>query len=268
MEQTLSKYEVTPRDLARGRNLKAAAWLAPVGLTGVPAVVTFILVFFFAASPPAAATFLFLGLLVTAISFVASLILSGFFAVRYSKWKDATRERIAADGIKAEEIEWFQRELKPAEKRALRDISANDLLLADAYRETLASRLTASRIIKSSRREMTETQKRLGRVRSLGSQRHADFQTEIQKDLEKLNEINRDAREMLAEAETRLQMIEAAAMRGGGLADSELALKKLTARTSELPIALEAAREHQEVMSELEAEGTADNIGKIEMPKA
>ena len=263
MDESLSKYEVTPRDLARGRNLKAAAWLTPVALTGVPAIVTFILVFFFAASPPAAATFLFLGLLITALAFVASLALSGFFALRYSKWKEATRERIAADGIKAEEIEWFQRELKPAEKRALREISANDLLLADAYRETLASRLTATRIIKSSRRELTETQKRLGRIRSLRSQRKSDFQAEIQKDIEKLNEINREAREMLAESETRLQMIEAATMRGGGLADSELALKKLTARTAELPIALEAAREHQEVLAELEAEDLAEStLGK------
>jgi hypothetical protein len=265
MDESLSKYEVTPRELARGRNLKAAAWLTPVLLTGIPAVITFILVFFFAASPPAAATFLFLGLLVTAVAFVASLALSGFFAFRYSKWRDATRERMAADGIKAEEIEWFQRELKSAEKRALREISANDLLLADAYRETLASRLTASRIIKTSRRELTETLKRLGRIRSLGSQRHGDFQIEIQKDVEKLNSINREAREMLAEAETRLQMIEAAAMRGGGLADSELALKKLTARTSELPIALEAAREHQEVLAELEAEGFSE--GKSENRK-
>jgi len=59
---------------------------------------------------------------------------------------------------------------------------------------------------------------------------------------------------MLIEAESRLQMIEAAAMRGGGLADSELALKKLSARTAELPIALEAARIHQEAVDELEAE--------------
>ena len=254
MDESLSKYDVTSRELARGRNLKAAAWLTPVVLTGIPALATFLLLFLTVSTPPAAATVLFLGMVITALAFVASLALSGFFAYRYSKWKEATREKIAADGIKAEEIDWFHRELRPAEKRALRDISVNDLLLADAYRETLASRLTASRIIRSSRREMTETQKRLGRIRSLGSQRHSDFQAEIQKDVTKLSDINRDAKEMLAEAETRLQMIEAAALRGGGLADSELALKKLTARTAELPIALEAARAHQEVLAETEIE--------------
>jgi hypothetical protein len=257
MEQGISKYDVTPRDLARGRNLKAAGFLAPVLLPGIPGALTFLLVFLFGATPPIAATIFFLGMIVTALAFVASLALSGFFAIRYSRWKEETRERIAADGIKAEEIEWFSRELRPAEKRALRGISSQDALLADAYRETLASRLTASRIIKSSRREMTETQKRLSRVRALRSQRNSDFQAQIQSDIDKLNGINREAKEMLAEAETRLQMIEAAAMRGGGLADSELALKKLTARTAELPIALEQAKLTEQILDEIEKEDAA-----------
>mgnify|MGYP001254984682 FL=1 len=59
---------------------------------------------------------------------------------------------------------------------------------------------------------------------------------------------------MLAEAESRLQMIEAAARRQGGLADSELALKKLSARSSELPLALEAAKMSEEIRLELENE--------------
>jgi hypothetical protein len=260
MDQGISKYDITPRDLARGRNLKAGAFLAPVLLPGIPAAVTFGLLFVFGATPPVAATIFFLGMIVTALAFIASLALAGFFAIRYAKWKDETRERIAADGIKAEEIEWFSRELRPAEKRALKGISAEDALLADAYRETLASRLTASRIIKSSRREMTQTQKRLARVRSLKSQRNSDFQAQIQTDIEKLSGINKDAKEMLAEAETRLQMIEAAAMRGGGLADSELALKKLTARTAELPIALEQAKLTEQILDEIEKDAAAAAI--------
>ena len=254
MDEGLSKYDVTPRELARGRNLKAAAWLTPVVLTGIPAVTTFVLLFLFAVTPPAAATIFFLGMIVTLFAFVASLALSGFFTYRYSKWKDATREKMAADGIKAEEIEWFTRELRPAEKRALRDISASDVLLADAYRETLASRLTASRILKSSRKELNVAQKRQAKLRTLNSQRKPEFQEQLQNDISKLATINNDAKEMLVESESRLQMIEAAAMRGGGLADSELALKKLSARTSELPIALEAAKMHQEAVAELELE--------------
>ena len=255
MSEVTSKYDISPREYARGRNLKAAAWLSPFVLTIPIAVITLILVFFLAASPPVAATMLFLGFIATVAALVAGLIFSGVFSYRYSKWKDEMRERIALDGIKAEEIDWFQREIKPAEKRALREISANDELLADAYRETLASRLTATRIVRSSRKELMLTERRQQKLRSVHVTHSSEFQSQIQKDLEKLSGINSDAKQMLAEAESRLQMIEAAAMRGGSLAGSEVALKKLAARASELPLAMEAARMHQEAVEELESDG-------------
>jgi hypothetical protein len=65
---------------------------------------------------------------------------------------------------------------------------------------------------------------------------------------------------MLAEAESRLQMIEAAASRGGSIADSELALKKLTARTAQLPLALESARMTEEIRLELEKEDLEQSL--------
>ena len=163
------------------------------------------------------------------------------------------RERMAADGIKAEEVDWFKKELRPSEKRALRDISANDEVLADAYRETLASRLTASRIIRTSKKELLLTQRRQQKLRQLKTERSKEFQVQIEKDVEKLSGIHTDAKQMLIEAESRLQMIEAAAMRGGNLAGSEVALKKLVARAAELPLALEAALIHQEAVAEIES---------------
>jgi hypothetical protein len=66
---------------------------------------------------------------------------------------------------------------------------------------------------------------------------------------------------MLAEAESRLEMIEASAARGGTFADSEVALKKLAARASQLPLALEAARIHEEAVAELEK----DDDGLLEI---
>ena len=59
---------------------------------------------------------------------------------------------------------------------------------------------------------------------------------------------------MRVESETRLLMIEAASRRGGNVADTELALKKLSARTSELPLALESAKMEEEIRRELEKE--------------
>lgn len=250
----LARYEVTEKDLARGRNLKIGMIAAPFVLGGVPAVLFFVLMFIFGATPPAAAVFFFLSIITGIIGLLIGLGVSGFFAYRHSEWTRQMRERIAADGIRAEEIDWFKNELKASEKRALKDIRSSDLLLADAYRDTLASRLTATRMIKSSRRELQLMQRRQNKVKLLKSENANTFQTQLAQDISKIEDINMSARLMLAEAEARLQMIEAAAVRGSSIADSELILKKLSARVSELPLALEEAKMAEEIRAELEAE--------------
>src|SRR5688500_17183417 len=167
MDELRSKYDVTARELARGRNLKIAAWASPFVFTILPFALFFVLFFLFGATPPAAISIFFLGLVATLIGAAIGAALAIFFAVRHSRWTREMRERIAADGIKANEIDWFRHEMKPSEKRALKEIEASDLLLADAYRDTLASRLTATRIVRSSKREMQHTDRRLNKLRSL-----------------------------------------------------------------------------------------------------
>jgi len=131
-------------------------------------------------------------------------------------------------------------------------MNSRDPLLADAYRETLASRLTASRIVKTSKRELLLMQKRQNKLKYLRADSSKKFLDELQTDVEKIKSINGEAKQMLAEAEARLQMIDVAALRGSSIADSEIALKKLSARASELPIALESARMTEEIRAELE----------------
>jgi hypothetical protein len=257
MDEIVSKYDIPRRDLARGRNLKIAAITAPFVLSGIPAVIFLVLALVFGATPPVFATFFFTGLILTVLGFVVGLALSGFFAYRHSNWTKEMRERIAADGIKAEEIDWFRNELKTSEKRALREMRS-DPMLEDAYRETLASRLTATRIVKSSKRELYLSRKRqakLKQLKKLNKESSEKFAAEIENDLVKIGKINEEAKLMLAEAESRLQLIEAASARGSHLADSELALKKLSARAAELPLALEEAKMTEEIRRELEAEG-------------
>ncbi|MEQ1603756.1 MAG: hypothetical protein ABL999_02715 [Pyrinomonadaceae bacterium] len=244
--------DITPAELNRGKKLAIGGIATPLTLTGIPAIATLLLVILSSGGPPVAAVIFFVGMIVTALGFISGLIISGVLFGRRAKWTSEMRERIAADGIKAEEIGWFRHELKSNEKRALKAVEARDLLLADAYRETLASRLTATRIVKSSKRELQLARKRQGNLKQLKSSRAEEFQAEIAKDVEKISKINDEAKNMLAEAESRLQMIEAAASRQGGLADSELALKKLSARSSELPLALEAAKMSEEIRLELE----------------
>src|SRR5215204_1814145 len=154
MDEIVSKYEIPKRELARGRNLKIAAVSAPLVLAGVPAILFLFLTFVLGTTPPLAATFFFIGLILTVIGFVVGLGFSGLFAYRHSNWTKEMREKIAADGIKAEEIGWFRHELKTSEKRALSEMQRTDPMLEDAYRETLASRLTATRIVKSSKKEL------------------------------------------------------------------------------------------------------------------
>ncbi len=249
MNELQSRNEVTKKDLAKGRRMKITAWTAPFALAIVPFLLLFVLFLVLDSIP-----LFFLALISAAIGFVIGLVLSGIFAYKYNEWLKTIRDRMAVDGIKAEEVEWFRKELTPAEKKALKDIQSKNLLLADAYLETLASRLTATRIIKSSRKELSYAQKRESKVKYLKAENSKNFLQEIKRDIDKLSGIKTEAEQMKIEAESRLQMIEAAAMRGTNLVDSELALKKLSARQSELPLALEAAKMEEEIRRELENE--------------
>lgn len=233
--------------------------MAPVLLTMLPGLTTFLLLLLAASGPPVAAVILFVGIIATCLGFITGSVITGILVHKRSVWTKEMRERIAADGIKAEEIGWFRNELKSNEKRALKAVEARDLLLGDAYRETLASRLTATRIVRSSKRELLLAMRRQNSLKQLKSSSSEEFQSEIGRDIDKIGKINDEAKLMLSEAEARLQMIEAAASRGGNLADSELALKKLSARTAELPLALESAKMAEEIRLELEKED-ADNI--------
>jgi len=246
--------EITKSDLTKGRKLKMGIVGAPVVLTGLPMIVTLLLTLLAASSPPSAIVILFAGVVATIIGFLVGAVIAGILIHKHSVWTKEMRERIAANGISADEIGWFRNELKASEKRSLKSVEAHDLLLADAYRETLASRLTATRIIKSSNKELLLARRRQNSLKQLKTARAGEFQEQIANDMVKIGKINDEAKVMLAEAESRLQMIEAASSRGGSLADNELALKKLSARSAELPLALESAKMAEEIRLELEKE--------------
>jgi hypothetical protein len=217
-------------------------------------VIFFILFLLFGSTPPTAATFFFLSLISLFVGFFLGLIVSGILLFYRSRWLSQIRERIAVDGIRTEEVHWFQNELTTTEKKSLKDIESSNRLLADAYRETLASRLTAARIQKSTKNELLLVQRRQNKLKYLKTDTSAELQEQLKNDREKLEEIKRESEQMRMEAETRLQMIEAASRRGVNMADTELALKKLSARASELPLALEALKMEEEIRRELENE--------------
>lgn len=252
MNELEPRYEVTRKDLAKNKALKIGAWSLPFVFSLIPALICF---FFFLLSsvPAAAAVWLFFTVAALIGGFILGSIISGGMMLYRSRWLATVRERIAVDGIKAEEVQWFTHELTTAEKRALKEIESKDLLLADAFRDTLAARLTATRIQKSTKKELLLVQRRQNKLKYLKSENSVNLQKDLNADMEKLKGIKKSAEEMRVEAETRIQMIEAASRRGTNVADAELALKKLSYRTAELPLALEALKMEEDVRREMDS---------------
>jgi len=248
-------YEVTRRDLAKDKALKFGAWIVPFVTAILPALVFFIL-FLFSSATATAAMFFFLALIAAAVGFVFGLIITGILLYYRSRWLTQIRERIAVDGIKANEVDFFKHELTSAEKKSLKEMENKNRLLADAYRETLASRLTATRIVKTTKLELLLVKRRENKLKYLKSENSESLQKDLKDDHQKLQEIKSEAEQMRVEAETRLQMIEAASRRGVNFSDTELALKRLTARSAELPLALEALKMEEDIRKELEKEET------------
>lgn len=242
-------YEITRKDLAKEKVLKYGAWSVPFLLPLIPSLILLLVGIFLGNPFFAALAFVWL-----IGGFILGLITSGGLIIYRQRWLAEIREKIAVDGIKTEEVEWFKHELTSSERKSLRELENQNRLLGDAYRETLASRLTATRIVKTTKNELLLVKKREGKLRNLKSEGSAELQKVLKDDREKLEEIKKEAEQMRVEAETRLQLIEAASRRGTNVADTELALKKLSARATELPLALEAIKMEEEIRKELEAE--------------
>jgi hypothetical protein len=247
-------YEVTRSDLTKDKALKFGAWLMPALLAILPALFFFVLFLLFGVDPASKITFFSLAIISLFVGFFLGLIVSGILLFYRSRWLSRIRERIAVDGIKADEVDFFKHELTGSERRSLKEIENKNRLLADAYRETLASRLTASRILKTTKQELLLVKRRENKLKYLKSESTEPLQKQLKDDHTKLQEIKTEAEQMRVEAETRLQMIEAASRRGVNFSDTELALKRLSARSAELPLALEALKMEEEIRLELEKE--------------
>src|SRR5205085_525276 len=97
-------------------------------------------------------------------------------------------------------------------------------------RETLASRLTAARILKSTKQELQLVSRRQNKLKYLKTENSKSLQAELNADKERLEKVRKEADDVLVESKTRLEMIEAAAHRGSSLIGNEQALERLLAR--------------------------------------
>ncbi len=239
------------------RVLKWAPWMAPF-LFALPGPILFAFLYLMATATETAALYIFLGLASLGIGALAGVLVALFLIFYRRNWLKKLRERLATDGITADEVAWFTAEMTSSERQSLKEIEGQNLLLADAYRETLAARLTASRVVASARRDLLLVERRLNRSSYMQGQTNATLQEELKSDRSRLERVRTEATERRSEAEARLQMIEAAASRGQSWTETNAALQRLSATQQHLPLALESARIDQQVREDVEKEMRVD----------
>jgi hypothetical protein len=241
--------KLSGKDATTARLLKIAPWIAVVA-TSIPAPLLFLILFLTASATDSAAVFLLLAGVSLALGFALGLLVAVILLVYRRNWMSKLRDRLASDGITAKEVVWFRSELTSAERAALAEIETSNPLLADAYLETLASRLTASRIISRSKREILKVERQLNRARTIRTPESNLLQKDLTEDRERLDQVRRQATEHLAKAKTRLQTIEATASRKLTQGETDMMMQRLGSTQDQLPLVLEMAKLEEQALTE------------------
>ena len=247
MEQLQGK--LSAKDITTSRVLKIAPWIALVAAT-IPAPLVFLVLFLATTTTESAAVYLLLAGLSLTLGFALGVVIAAILLIYRRKWLSKLRDRLASDGITANEVAWFRSELTSAERKALAEIEQSNPLLADAYMETLANRLTASRIISRSKREMLKVERQLNRARTIRTPESTALQKDLTEDRERLEQVRQHASEHLAKAKTRLQIIEATASRKLSQGETDLMMQRLGSAQDQLPLVLELAQIEQQALRE------------------
>lgn len=251
MQMSLSQPEgkLSTKDATTARVLKFAPWIA-VLVTSIPAPLLFLVLFLTATATDSAAVLLLLAGLSLTLGFALGVVIAAILLIYRRKWLSKLRDRLASDGITANEVVWFRSELTSAERAALKEMEQGNPLLADAYMETLANRLTASRIIARSKRELLRVERRLNRARTLGTPESKKLQRDLSEDHDRLKHLLGQANEHLSNAKTRLQVIEATASRKLSQGDTDLMMQRLGSAQDQLPLVLEIAELERQMLTE------------------
>jgi len=242
--------KLTAREKRLARLWKTAPWMALAGVTAAPPA-ALLLVYLLSGFSP-----LFLVLAVTSAPFslIIAVVVALILLLYRRRWAGRLRDRLASDGITADEVGFFLSELTGGEKRAMREMEKKQPLLADAYRETLALRLNATRLTASARRDLLQVEQRINRARYLNAPDTSVLLEELRRDRARLDRLKQEGASRRAEAEARLQMIEAAASRGASWAETNYMLQRLDEGRKNLPLGLEQARAEQQMREDFEEE--------------
>ena len=248
-QSTRGKLE--PKDERIAQLLKWIPWLSFFFLSLAPPL-PLLALYLRSASTDSAAVFLMLSMAALGVGVVAGAIAMILLLLYRRSWYGRLRDKLASDGITASEVSWFTPELTSEERQVLKEIKTSNPLLADAYSETLASRLTATRIIARSRTELLRVERRINRARAIVGADTTNLVDELTSDREQLQGLQSEASVRLAEAKARLQVIEAAASRSLGRTATDLMLRRLSASQEHLPLSLEMAKLEQQAAKEID----------------
>lgn len=247
--------EKTPGKLNAGdervaRVLSWTPWLSFVLVT-LPLPIVSLVLFLAAGSTETAAIYLLLSFVSMGLGLVVGLVVLILLLLYRKRWHRRLRERLAADGITADEVAWFTSELSSEERKIWGELKQKNPLLADAYCETLAARLTATRIIAKARGETLKVERQINRTRNIGGVDTSSLLNDLLSDRQRSEELRREATTRLSETKARLQTIEAAANRRLSQKETDLMLRRLAASQEHFPLALEMDSLEREALREL-----------------
>jgi hypothetical protein len=249
LQKSQTKGKLSGKDAKTATLLKYSP-LAAVFLTSIPVPLVLLVLFFLATTTESAAVFLLLAGLSLTIGFALGLVIAAILLIFRKSWLSKLRDRLASDGITANEVVWFRSELTSAERKSLVEMERSNPLLADAYLETLANRLTASRIMSRSRKEMLKVERHINRARTVRTPESAALQKDLAEDHERLKNVYSQATEHLNQAKTRLQVIETTANRRLSQGETDQMMRRLGTAQDQLPLVLEIAQLEQQILRE------------------
>ena len=258
--QTSQNGKLSTKDAKTATLLKHAPWIA-VLLTSIPIPLVLLVLFFLSTTTESAAIFLLLAGLSLTIGFALGLVIAVILLIYRKNWLSKLRDRLASDGITANEVVWFRSELTSAERKSLAEIEQSNPLLADAFMETLATRLTATRIMARSKKEILKVERHINRARTVQTPESAALQKDLAEDHERLKSVYSQASEHLNQAKTRLQVIETTANRKLSQGETDQMMRRLGSAQDQLPLVLEIAQLEQQILREGAASDKALETG-------
>jgi hypothetical protein len=241
--------KLNPADERLAKLLSWSPWLSFVLIT-IPLPIAFLVLFLASGTTESAAIYLLLSFVSMGLGLVVALVVLIFLLLYRKRWHGRLRDRLASDGITAAEVSWFLSELSSEERKTWGELKQKNPLLADAYCETLAARLTASRIIARARGETLKVERQINRTRNLRGVDTSSLLEDLLADRRRSEDLRKEAQVRLAESKARLQTIEAAANRSLSQNETDLMLRRLAAAQEQFPLALEMASLEREALRE------------------